>query len=93
MGRYAIITDTHVTPANVHDSVPYLGRLDRQRERLFGAFAIHPRELRRQVFPRSIGQEAVARGGELTEADRALGSKPLDDRNRIPGDVTVLNVE
>jgi IS5 family transposase len=32
-GRQAIITDTHVTPANVHDSVPYLGRLDRQRER------------------------------------------------------------
>src|SRR3974390_1575560 len=37
-GQHAIITDTHVTPANVHDSVPYLGRLDRQRER-FG-FAI-----------------------------------------------------
>jgi transposase len=32
-GRHAIITDTHVTAANVHDSVPYLGRLDRQRER------------------------------------------------------------
>ena len=32
-GRHAIITDTHVTPANVHDSVPYLGRLDRQRDR------------------------------------------------------------
>jgi len=32
-GRHAIITDTHVTPANVHDSVPYLDRLDRQRER------------------------------------------------------------
>jgi transposase len=32
-GRHAIITDTHVTPANVHDSVPYLGRLDRQSER------------------------------------------------------------
>jgi transposase len=31
-GRHAIITDTHVTPANVHDSVPYLKRLDRQRE-------------------------------------------------------------
>jgi transposase len=30
-GRHAIITDTHVTPANVHDSVPYLGRLDRER--------------------------------------------------------------
>jgi len=37
-GRHAIITDTHVTAASVHDSVPYLGRLDRQRER-FG-FAI-----------------------------------------------------
>lgn len=32
-GRHAIITDTHVTPANVHDSIPYLGRLDRQSER------------------------------------------------------------
>lgn len=32
-GRHAIITDTYVTPATVHDSVPYLGRLDRQRER------------------------------------------------------------
>lgn len=32
-GRHAIITDTHVTPASVHDSVPYMGRLDRQRER------------------------------------------------------------
>ncbi|WP_179195643.1 hypothetical protein [Burkholderia mallei] len=28
-----IITDTHVTPASVHDSQPYLDRLDRQRER------------------------------------------------------------
>ncbi len=32
-GRHAIITDTHVTPANVHDSIVYLERLDRQRER------------------------------------------------------------
>lgn len=31
--RYSIITDTHVTPASVHDSQPYLARLDRQRER------------------------------------------------------------
>jgi len=38
-GKHAIITDTHVTPANVHDSVPYLKRLDRQRER-FG-FEVH----------------------------------------------------
>ncbi|MFC5446627.1 IS1182 family transposase [Rhizobium halophytocola] len=32
-GRHAIITDTHVTPANVHDSIVYLDRLDRQRRR------------------------------------------------------------
>ncbi|KGD52486.1 transposase DDE domain protein [Burkholderia pseudomallei] len=31
--KHAIITDTHATPASVHDSQPYLGRLDRQRER------------------------------------------------------------
>lgn len=28
--KYNIITDVHVTPGNVHDSVPYLKRLDRQ---------------------------------------------------------------
>lgn len=32
-GKLAIITDTYVTPANVHDSIPYLERLDRQRGR------------------------------------------------------------
>jgi len=32
-GRHAIITDTHVTPASVHDSIVYLERLDRQRAR------------------------------------------------------------
>lgn len=32
-GRHALITDSHVTPANLHDSVPYLQRLDRMRER------------------------------------------------------------
>lgn len=31
--KHTIITDVHVTPGNVHDSVPYLDRLDRQRER------------------------------------------------------------
>jgi transposase len=29
-GKYNLITDTHVTAANVHDSIPYLKRLDRQ---------------------------------------------------------------
>jgi len=32
-GRLGIITDTHTTPASVHDSIPYLDRLDRQRQR------------------------------------------------------------
>jgi transposase len=32
-GKFSIITDSHVTPANVHDSIPYLERLDRQTER------------------------------------------------------------
>jgi transposase len=31
--KFNIITDVHVTPGNVHDSVPYLSRLDRQRKR------------------------------------------------------------
>jgi transposase len=39
--RYSIITDTFVTPGNVHDSIPYLSRLDRQRERFgFGVAAV-----------------------------------------------------
>ena len=32
-GKLGIITDTFATPASVHDSVPYLARLDRQRAR------------------------------------------------------------
>jgi len=31
--QHALITDIHVTPANIHDSVPYLDRLDRMRQR------------------------------------------------------------
>lgn len=32
-GKCNIITDVHVTPGNIHDSVPYLKRLDRQIKR------------------------------------------------------------
>ena len=32
-GRLGIITDTFATPASINDSIVYLGRLDRQRER------------------------------------------------------------
>ncbi|WP_156160086.1 IS1182 family transposase, partial [Paenibacillus sp. E194] len=31
--KYNMITDVHVTPGNVHDSIPYLSRLDRQQKR------------------------------------------------------------
>ncbi len=31
--KHALVADVHVTPGNVHDSVPYLDRLDRQAER------------------------------------------------------------
>lgn len=31
--KYNLITDVYVTPGNVHDSVPYLSRLDRQQKR------------------------------------------------------------
>lgn len=40
-GKHALITDVHVTPGNVNDSVPYLARLDYQRERFgFAAEAV-----------------------------------------------------
>jgi transposase len=32
-GHHNLITDTHITPASVHDSIPYLERLDHQRQR------------------------------------------------------------
>lgn len=32
-GKHGIIMDTHVTPGNVHDSQPFIGRLTRQIER------------------------------------------------------------
>ena len=32
-GKHNLITDVHVTAGNVHDSIPYLARLDRQMQR------------------------------------------------------------
>ena len=32
-GKFNIITDTYVTAANIHDSIPYLKRLDHQRNK------------------------------------------------------------
>jgi transposase len=60
-GRHAIITDTYATPATVHDSVPYLGRLDRQRER-FGF------QIRAAGVDAGYATAAVARGLEERNA-------------------------
>lgn len=60
-GKLGIITDTFATPGNVHDSIVYLGRLDRQRAR-FG------------LDPKAVGLDAgyatagIAKGLE----DRAI---------------------
>ena len=59
-GAYGIITDTYATPGNVHDSRPYLDRLDRQRERFgFDVDAVGPAgrkiyERRKQTVERSF---------------------------------------
>lgn len=44
-GKHNIITDTHVTPGNVHDSKPYLARLDRQLTTF-------------NIYPESVGLDA-----------------------------------
>jgi len=65
-GKHAIITDTHVTAGNVHDSRPYLNRLDRQCER-FG------------FTPEAVGLDAgyktpaICRGLALREIDGVIG--------------------
>lgn len=42
-GKLGIITDSYTTPASVHDSIPYLARLDWQRERFgFPVRAVGP---------------------------------------------------
>lgn len=53
-GAHSLITDTHVTPGNVHDSTPYLSRLDRQRER-FG-FDVHAAGLDAGYFTAGIAK-------------------------------------
>ena len=59
-GRCNIITDVHVTAGNVHDSIPYLDRLDRQRKR-FG-FEVSAVGLDAGYFTAGITQGLEARG-------------------------------
>jgi transposase len=60
-GKLGLITDTYATPANVHDSMPYLERLDRQRER-FGL------DVRTVGLDAGYATAAIAKGLE----DRAI---------------------
>lgn len=71
--KYAIITDTHVTPGNVHDSVPYLSRLDRQIERF-------------NLYPYAVGLDAgfvtaqICHGLEEREIQGVMGYRRPNHR-------------
>jgi transposase len=72
--RHSIITDTHVTPASVHDSQPYLARLDRQRER-FG-FHVQAVGLDAGYFTPAICQGLEDRGIDGVMGYRTPNHKP-----------------
>ncbi len=72
--RYSIITDTHVTPASVHDSQPYLARLDRQRER-FG-FPVQAVGLDAGYFTPAVCQGLEDRGIDGVMGYRTPNHKP-----------------
>jgi len=73
-GLHAIITDTYATPATVHDAVPYLGRLDRQRER-FGF------EIRAAGVDAGYATAAVARGLEERHIHGVIGYRTPTHRD------------
>jgi transposase len=72
--KHAIITDTHVTPASVHDSQPYLARLDRQRAR-FG-FEVQAVGLDAGYFTPAICQGLEQRGVTGVMGYRTPNHKP-----------------
>ena len=73
-GLHAIITDTYATPATVQDAVPYLGRLDRQRER-FGF------EIRAAGVDAGYATAAVARGLEERHIHGVIGYRTPNHRD------------
>ena len=72
--RYSIITDTHVTAASVHDSQPYLARLERQRKR-FG-FHVQAVGLDAGYFTPAICQGLEDRGIDGVMGYRTPNHKP-----------------
>jgi transposase len=73
-GSHALITDIHVTPANVHDSGPYLERLDRMRMR-FG-FDVAVAGLDAGYFT-----PAICQGLEQREVYGVIGYRRPNHRN------------
>jgi len=84
-GRHAIITDTHVTPANVHDSIPYLGRLDRQRER-FGF------QVRAVGLDAGYSTAAIAKGLEDRDIYAVIGYRTLQLLSKTFGWLSTLQL-
>jgi transposase len=72
--RYSIITATHVTPASVRDSQPYLARLDRQRKG-FG-FHVQAVGLDAGYFTPAICQGLEDRGIDGVMGYRTPNHKP-----------------
>ncbi|WP_208933168.1 IS1182 family transposase [Rheinheimera sp. F8] len=63
-GRHGLITDTHVTPGNQHDSQPYIARLDRQLQRF-------------QLEPVAVGLDAGYNTAMLCHLIKARQIEPV----------------
>ena len=77
-GRHNLITDTHITPASVHDSIPYLERLDHQRQR-FGF------ETEAVGLDAGYMSAAICKGLEDREIYGVIGyRRPTHIKGRLP---------
>ncbi|KFK92266.1 MULTISPECIES: IS1182 family transposase [unclassified Serratia (in: enterobacteria)] len=65
-GKHGIIIDTHVTPGNVHDSQPFIGRLERQVAR----FALEPVAVDAGYFTAAVCHLTQERGIALVPGYR-----------------------
>ena len=75
--KYNIITDVHVTPGNVHDSIPYIERLDRQINR-FGF------DVKAVGLDAGYNTVAVCHGLKQRDIYGALAYKaPSSDKNHL----------
>ncbi len=76
-GKHNIITDVHVTPGNVHDSIPYIERLDHQIDR-FGF------DVQAVGLDAGYNTVAVCHGLKMRNIYGVLAYKaPSSDKNHI----------